>query len=201
MKKRKNNAILYSKYKFNVCYTERQKIVEAQPNSEVMMFKVGDYVVKQNTGICKIEDIVFMSLTGEEKQRYYMLIPIDDQGAKLYVNVGADRTRLRPIMTKEESEDFIKKIADIEAIWVPNDKIREQQYKEAFKTNEPESLVAIIKNLHKRTQLRIAQGKKITSTDEKYFKNAEKALYSELAFSLGVEQKDVVDIIMEILTK
>ena len=165
------------------------------------MFKVGDYVVKPNTGICKIEDIVFMSLTGKEKKQYYMLLPIDNERAKLYVNVGADRTRLRPIMTKEESEDFIKKIADIEAIWVPNDKLREQQYKEAFKTNEPESLVAIIKNLHNRTQLRIAQGKKITSTDEKYFKNAEKALYSELAFSLGVEQKDVVDIIMGTLTK
>ena len=165
------------------------------------MFKIGDYVVKPNTGICRIEDIVFMSLVGKEKKQYYVLLPIDDDRAKLYVTTDADRTRLRPVMTTDESREFIKKIADIEAVWVPNDKMREQQYKEAFKTNEPESLVAIIKNLYSRSQIRIAQGKKVTSTDEKYYKQAEKALYSELAFSLGVEMEEIINKVAGLITK
>jgi CarD family transcriptional regulator len=165
------------------------------------MFKIGDYVVKPNTGICRIEDIVFMSLVGKEKKQYYVLLPIDDDRAKLYVTTDADRTRLRPVMTTDESREFIKKIADIEAVWVPNDKMREQQYKEAFKTNEPESLVAIIKNLYGRSQIRIAQGKKVTSTDEKYYKQAEKALYSELAFSLGVEMEEIINKVAGLITK
>ena len=111
------------------------------------MFKIGEFVVKPNTGICKIEDIVCMCLSGKEKKQYYLLLPVGDERAKLYVTTDADRTRLRPVMTMEESREFIKRISEIEAVWVPNDKLREQQYKEAFKTNEPESLVAIIKNL------------------------------------------------------
>lgn len=165
------------------------------------MFKIGEFVVKPNTGVCRIEDIVYMSLIGKEKKRYYLLLPVEDSRAKLYVSTDADRTRLRPVMTSDESREFIKKIGDIEAVWVPNDKMREQQYKEAFKTNEPESLVAIIKNLYNRSQKRIAQGKKITSTDEKYFKQAEKALYSELAFSLGINTDEVVTLIMETVGK
>lgn len=161
------------------------------------MFQVGAYVVKPNTGICRIEDIVRMDLGGSGKKEYYMLLPVEDVKAKLYVTVDADRTRLRPVMTKNEAEDFIGKIAGMEATWVPNDKLREQQYKEAFRTNEPADLVGIIKNLYLRGQARLAQGKKITSTDERYYRQAEKALYSELAFSLGVEQSSIQGIITE----
>ena len=91
----------------------------------------------------------------------------------------------------------MKRAPQIEAVWVPNDKLREQQYKAALKTNEPEELLGIIKNLYKRGQARIAQGKKITSTDEKYFRQAEKALYSELAFSLEVEKEKIEEYITE----
>ena len=161
------------------------------------MYNVGAYVVKPNTGICKIEDIVLMNLAGSGDKQYYMLLPVSDAKSKLYVTVDADRTRLRPVMTKDEAENFINGIAGIDAIWVPNDKLREQQYREAFRTNEPEDLVGIIKNLYLRGQARLAQGKKITSTDERYFRQAEKALYSELAFSLGVEIGQIQNIITE----
>ena len=161
------------------------------------MFNIGDFVVKPNTGICKIEDVVMMNLTGKEEKQYYMLMPVEDARSKLYVGTDADRSRLRPIMTKNAAEDFIRKIGDIEAAWVPNDKMREQQYKNAFKTNEPEALVAIIKSLYNRSRIRLAQGKKITTTDERYFKQAEKALYSELAFSLEIEIDEVEGLISE----
>ncbi len=161
------------------------------------MFNIGDFVVKPNTGICKINDIVRMSLTGKEKKKYFELSPIEDNRAKLYVSIDADRTRLRHVMTKEETQDFIEKINEIEPVFIPNDKMREQQYKEAFKTNEPEALVAIMKNLHARSKRRLAQGKKITSTDERYSKQAEKALYSELAFALEADIREIERIITE----
>ena len=161
------------------------------------MYQVGAYVVKPNTGICKIEDIVLMNLGGSGEKQYYMLLPVGDERAKLYVTVDADRSRLRPVMTKSEAKKLISEIEQIQAIWVPNDKLREQQYKEAFRSNEPEDLVGVIKNLYMRCQTRLAQGKKITSTDERYYRQAEKALYSELAFSLGMEQSEIQGIITE----
>ena len=165
------------------------------------MFKIGDFVVKPNTGICRIEDITIMSLMGNEEKEYYVLAPVEDSRSKLYVTTEADRTRLRALMTADEAQELLHHIGDIDAVWVKNDKLREKEYREAFKTNEPEKLVAIIKSLYNRSRIRLAQGKKITSTDEKFFKQAEKALYSELAFSLNIEIDEVEAVITETIEK
>ena len=165
------------------------------------MFKIGDFVVKPNTGICRIEDITIMSLMGNEEKEYYVLAPVEDSRSKLYVTTEADRTRLRALMTADEAQELLHNIGDIDAVWVKNDKLREKEYREAFKTNEPEKLVAIIKSLYNRSRIRLAQGKKITSTDEKFFKQAEKALYSELAFSLNIEVDEIETVITETIEK
>lgn len=161
------------------------------------MYKIGDYVVKSNIGICRIEDIVFLDMRGDGEKQYYALLPIDDSRAKLFVNVEADRSKIRPVMTKDEALEFVRKIEAIEAVWIENDKLREQKYKEAFRSNEPEALVGVIKNLYKRGQDRIAEGKKIAATDDKYFRMAEQALYSELAFSLEIGKNEIQSLITE----
>ena len=158
-------------------------------------------MVKPNTGICRIEDITIMSLMGNEEKEYYVLAPVEDSRSKLYVTTEADRTRLRALMTADEAQELLHHIGDIDAVWVKNDKLREKEYREAFKTNEPEKLVAIIKSLYNRSRIRLAQGKKITSTDEKFFKQAEKALYSELAFSLNIEVDEIETVITETIEK
>ena len=159
------------------------------------MYKAGEYVVKPNTGICRIEEIVEMDLTGDGRKNYYLLHPINDAKATLYVTVDADRKRLRLAMSEEEARDFIGHIADIDEMWIANEKMREQKYKEAFRSNEPSELVAIIKNMYLRGQERLAAGKKITATDDKYFQQAENILYTELAFSLQINKEDVRDLI------
>lgn len=159
------------------------------------MYKAGEYVVKPNTGICRIEEIVEMDLTGDGVRNYYLLRPVNDVRSTLYVTVDADRKRLRLAMNEDEARDFIGNIADIEEVWVENDKMREQRYKEAFRSNEAAELVAIIKNLYTRGQERLAAGKKITATDDKYFQQAENILYTELAFSLQIDKDDVRELI------
>lgn len=161
------------------------------------MFSIGEYVVKSNTGICRVEDIVPLDMHGDGEKQYYVLLPIDDARAKLFVNVDADKTKVRAVMTKDDAFDFINKMVDIRAVWISNDKLREQKYKEAFRSNEPEALVGVIKNLYLRGQARIAEGKKIAATDEKYFKMAEQALYSELSFALELDRNEVLELIRE----
>ena len=163
------------------------------------MYSVGEFVVKPNTGICKIDEIVMMSLGGSEEKPYYVLFPIDNEKSKIFVSADADRKRLRLAMTKEEAAAFLDEVPAMQEISVPSDKLREQQYKEAFRTNEAKELVGVIKHLYARTKKRIAIGKKITSTDERYYRQAEKALYSELAFSLGTEFSEIQKKIMEMI--
>ena len=54
-----------------------------------------------------------------------------------------------------------------------------------------------MKTLYIRRKKRFEDGKKGTAVDDRYFKLAEKHLYSELAFALGVQKSEIGQIIEE----
>ena len=95
---------------------------------------------------------------------------------------------------------MIKRIPDIPTAWINNEKLREQNYKEAVKANDPEALVAIIKMIYQRKQKRLAQGKKCIATDARYFQIVENLLYMELGVAIGKPKKEVCKTIIEYIT-
>ena len=98
---------------------------------------------------------------------------------------------MRAVLTKEEADILIDNIRDIEELWVGNDKLREEKYKETMRSCECRDWIRIIKTLYLRKQERIAQGKKTTAMDEKYLRMAEDNLYSELSVALGVPKEQM----------
>lgn len=163
------------------------------------MYQVGEYVVKANAGICQVVEIVQMTTDSSREKDYYVLLPKDDGRLRMFVPVDADRTRIRPVMTGDEAMDFIYCMDEIEAAWIANDKQREQRYKETLRSNDPADLVSIIKSLYRRGQDRIAMGKKVTATDERYFRQAEDTLYTELAFALEKSKDEVRALITTVM--
>ena len=121
-----------------------------------MKYEIGDLVSKPVTGICKIEDILYLNLLDEKnKKMYYLIKPIEDEKDKIYVPVSNSDSRLRLCLTKEEAWNLIKRIPEIPTAWINNEKMREQSYKDAIKANDPEALVAIIKMIYERKQKRL----------------------------------------------
>ena len=111
-----------------------------------MKYEIGDFVSKPVTGICKIEDILYLNPQDERNNiLYYLMKPIEDKKEKIYVPVSNSDSRLRLCMTKEKAWNLIKRIPEIPTAWTNNEKMREQNYKAAIKANDPEALVAIIK--------------------------------------------------------
>lgn len=160
------------------------------------MYKVGEYVVKANSGICRIEEIIQMSQDDNISREYYVLYPKDDRRSKMFVPVDADRTRIRPVMTCAEAEAFIRCIGKIEALLIVNEKQRELRYKETLRSNKPEDLVAVLKSLYQRGLARTEMGKRITATDERYYKAAEEALYTELGFALEKTKEEIKALVL-----
>lgn len=159
------------------------------------MFEKGSYVVNANNGICEISDIVTMNMSGEDKQ-YYVLMPLDEKTAKVFLPIDIAEKRIRPVMKKEEAWKLIKEIKAVDGALIENEKEREKIYKEAINSRDPKRLISIMKTLYIRKQQRLEAGKKNTSVDERYFKLAEHNLHNELAFSLGVDKTQIQDIIM-----
>ena len=165
-----------------------------------MKYEIGDLVSKPVTGICKIEDILYLTPQDEKNNKLYYLMKSIDEKDKIYVPVSNSDSRLRLCLTKEEAWNLIKRIPEIPTAWINNEKLREQNYKEAVKANDPEALVAIIKMIYQRKQKRLAQGKKCTATDARYFQIAENLLYMELGAAIGKPKKEVCETIIEYIT-
>ena len=166
-----------------------------------MKYEIGDLVSKPVTGICKIEDILYLTPQDEKnKKLYYLIKPVEDEKEKIYIPVSNSDSRLRLCLTKDEAWNLIERIPEIPTAWINNEKLREQNYKEAVKANDPEALVAIIKIIYQRKEKRLAQGKKCTATDARYFQIAENLLYMELGVALGKPKQEVCRTIIDYIT-
>lgn len=167
-----------------------------------MKYEIGDFVSKPVTGICKIENILYLNPQDEKNDKlYYLMKPVEDEKEKIYVPVSNSASRLRLCLTKEEAWNLIKRIPEIPTAWTNNEKMREQSYKEAVKANDPEALVAIIKMIYQRKQKRLAQGKKCTTTDTRYFQVAENLLYVELGIALGKPKQQICKTIIDYMNQ
>lgn len=148
------------------------------------MFAVGDYVVHGNSGVCKVEDIQTMDGVGKGTRTYYTLVPVYVSGSRLFVPTDSTKVVTRSVMTKKEAEDLLKEWDEIDTLWVENDKKREEVYKEALRSCDSRQWVRLIKTSYQRSQERMKEGKKATTSDERYLHMAEDNLFGELAIPL-----------------
>lgn len=164
------------------------------------MFKVGEYVVYGNTGVCKVEGIGPLSIGSSDKD-YYTLVPVYGRNSRIYAAVDSDKVVIRPIMTRKESDALIDEMEEIGTLPIGDEKRREEIYKETMKTCDCKEWVRIIKTLYFRKMDRLSKGKKVTSSDERYLQMAEENLYGELAFSLQMPKEEVEEFMTEKIRK
>ena len=136
------------------------------------MYKKGDYVIKIPEGICEIEDVGCLDISGVNKDKeYYALAPINQKGSKIYIPVDNVHGRIRNIISKEDAIAFIKSMPDIDEKDIQNEKMREQEYREAI----------------------------LSGSNKRYFKLAEYMLFSELSFMLNVPREHIEQYIVDMI--
>lgn len=164
------------------------------------MFEIGEYVVKANSGICKIEEITELDLLDNGDFRpYYVVVPLDEKSGKLFVPVDTSSNALRHVIDETQAWEIIHSIPDIPEPIFENDKVRETKYKEAIKSCEPKALISILKSMYARKKLRNEQGKKSFAIDDHFFKIAENSLFSELSFATGKTREYIEEFITNII--
>lgn len=162
------------------------------------MFKKGEYVVCGNKGVCSVEDITTLDISGVDKKReYYILKPVYTAGSTVYIPVDTADESMRRVLNREEADRLISGIPNVPLLTITNDKLLEQEYRGCMKSNSCTELVKIIKTIYLRKQKRLEAGRKITAVDAKYFRLAEDTLYGELAIALDIPRGDVEHYIEE----
>lgn len=158
------------------------------------MFKVGDKVVYGVQGVCQVADISTLKMDGIPKDRVYYTLRIIGKGeGNIYVPKDNVRMIMRHILTPKEANDLIEDIPNIDPLPDVNDKEREMIYRDCIKSCDCRQLIRIIKSLYLRGRQRVESGKKVSSLDDRYLKQAEENLYSELSIPLEIPREEMGD--------
>lgn len=158
----------------------------------LLVFEIGEHVACGGKGVCVVENITTLDISGVDKKRkYYILKPKYQAGSTVYVPVDSPKESMRRVLSREEAQQLIDAIPKLPLIDIANDKLSEQTYKECMRANSCEEWVRIIKTIYLRKQKRIQAGRKVTAVDARYFHLAEESLYGELAVALGLNREDV----------
>ena len=162
------------------------------------MFQAGQFIFYGSKGVCEVMDITTMHREGIPEDRlYYVLRPVNTQGGKVFTPVDNEKIVMRNLISKQEAEELIVSIPAIALLEVPSEKLREQTYKDCMRTWDCREYMRIIKTLRYRKRHRLANGKKVTATDERYLKAAEEALFTEFSVQLEVPRENIPDYIEE----
>ena len=162
------------------------------------MFKIGEFIIYGSNGVCKVDDICRMSLGGEEKE-YYCLLPVNDRSGKIFTPIDNQKVVMRRILSAEEANELIDDIPDIEQMEIVDERKREADYKQALLTCDCRELIKIIKTMYYRKQDRLSRGMKSTVIDDRYLREAENNLYSELSLATGREKQEMEQFISKMI--
>lgn len=166
------------------------------------MFSAGETVVYGAQGICKIKGTTEMT-SGRVKTNYYVLIPVFDENATIYVPTDNERliANMRKVLSKNEIDRLIDDAALNKAEWIADDLKRKEYCSEIIKSGDRMELMRLIEMLYLRREDLKQTKKHFHIYDERYLREAERLLHDEFSYVLGIDQKQVPEYILNRIKK
>ena len=142
-------------------------------------------------GVCKVTGMIERDLSRYGIHKYYVLVPVYDSGTKIYIPADKNTDKTRALPCKDEVLSLIDEIPESESIWRDNDKERQEYFNAILSRFDHHEMVRLIKTLRDKSAEKVRTGKKFHSADERVFKEAERILFGEFGFVLGIHPSEV----------
>lgn len=156
------------------------------------MYKEGDYIHYGSAGLSRIEELTAMKMSETDEERlYYRLCPVKGRGSVIYTPVDNHKVKMRAALTRSEAQSLLDAWPTIDMLQLPIGKHTEEACKAALASLDSYVWAALIRTLTARRERRLAAGRKVTSTEERYLREARERLYTELAFALDTTDSEV----------
>jgi len=149
------------------------------------MYRIGELVQYGTSGVCRVEEIVQGVPWLQKDVKCYLLVPVNKKEEKIYTPMDNDKVIMRRILSKEEIKELLDKASEIKELTIVNEKQCENLYREELYSVDCYRWLGLLKTLYARKAARLAMGKKVTATDERYLKNVEERLKEELMLTIG----------------
>lgn len=152
------------------------------------MYQIGDQVVYGIHGVCRIaaqeERVV------DRKRVVYLVLEPVGHGGSQYLVPAHNQTamsKMRKMLTPEELGQLLLSPQIRDDIWIPQESIRKQAYREKIGSGDRVVLMQLICTLYRHKSKQLASGKKVHQCDENFLRDAEKLLASEISIVLDLE--------------
>ena len=157
------------------------------------MYQIGDIVVYGTEGIAEIGGEIEREFGGQ-KMKYFVLHPIEKKTETVYVPIGNEKamSKMRGILTKEEAETLISNLPQERPAWIKNDRERQKVYRDTLLFGSSQEVLTMARALHLHQIEQLARGKKLHAADERFMRDAEKMIFAELSYALGITQEEVL---------
>lgn len=157
------------------------------------MFAIHEHVFYGRDGVCQIADIRRERFGGGDEAEYYVLQP-HGRASTTYVCTTnpAQLAAMRPLLTPEQVEALIAGMPQAEPLWCENERARNELYAATLRQGDGQTLVRLIHTLYRTRQSRREAGKRLGSLDARVMSDAERLLFDEFAFVLGIETEAVL---------
>lgn len=161
--------------------------------SQAPVFHVGDLVVYETTGVCRIQAIGPLDFS--EGKSYYTLLPVFGSET-IYIPVDSGAF-LRLAMSRDDAETLIAQIPSIQedTVSIRNLQLLTDYYQAAFHSHDCADLVHLIKTIYLKSTKAQEAGRKPSAFDQRFLKRAEELLHGELAVALDIPREDVAEYI------
>lgn len=160
------------------------------------MFEVNDTVMYGTVGACQVVDITKEKFSNSIQREYYVLNPIYSKNTIIKIPVDNDKIAIRKMLSKDDANLLIKDMSDKEALWIEDEKKRNEQFKIMLKTGKCEELITLIKSIYLDKKNKKSIGKKVSKGDEEIMQTAEKLLNEEFSIVFNIATEEVTPYIL-----
>lgn len=158
------------------------------------MHKIGDTVVYGMTGVCKIADIEKKDFIDNKLMDYYVLKPVHSGNSTIYAPVDSSEQRIRPMLSKDEVMDIIKKVSgetpEVRSFF-DKDKCNE-----IMKSGDRCELMRLIRQMSASKKAVLKLGRKFHIANENILRTAQKLLCDEFSAVLEITPDEVLPMIL-----
>ncbi len=165
-------------------------------------FKVGDFVVHKNEGVCVITSIENKDF-GAGVHEYYIMHPYFKSArtsSSIMIPV-ANCSQIRKHISKNDAEELILSLPTSEDVWISESKKRKENFAKIINTGDLQSLCGLVRTIHFKRSEYADMKKTIPLTDSATAALAERLAFEELAIAIGIQPEEVSDYISKRLNQ
>lgn len=156
-------------------------------------FEKGKKVLYSVNGVCEITDIT-EKVFGKTVMRYYVLKPISNNEATLFVPVNNENLvrKMKRLMTQPQLDEVLNDVSAKDVEWNSNEAVRKEEFRNTISFGNVSEILVLLKSIWIHRRMQNSKGRKLHISDEMYLREAEKIIKEEISTVIGVEQDEVI---------